>query len=303
MTSQREPRNGPQEPAGLRSTYLPCPEGRLHVYSAGEHGPPVLLLSGAGVDNAILSWRHLIPALAPRHRVLALDWPKQGRSRPWTGRATHERMLRCISQVLDHFQLGSASLAGLSQGGALALAYAIDHPKRVDRLVALAPAGILSFPPGVHQALWLTAKLPLLNRTLPGLMFRSRAGVARFAEQALFAGPVPDLAEIVDEIVEEVGHGGAGSSDWQNASIGPLRMRVDLRPRLHRITAPTLLIQGDRDRGVSHERTRAAAALIPGARLEILEGNGHWVNRQSPGRVNELIAAFLNPMDGVDPLG
>ncbi|MFC4117599.1 alpha/beta fold hydrolase [Nonomuraea zeae] len=293
-------------PAGLRGTFLPGPEGRLHVYSAGEHGPPVLLLSGAGVDNALLSWRHLIPVLARRHRVLALDWPKQGRSRPWNGRATHERMLRCITEVLDHFQLGSAALAGLSQGGALALAYAIDHPGRVDRLVAIAPAGILSFPPVVHQALWLTAKLPLLNRTLPGMIFRSRAGVARFAEQALFAGPVPDFEEIIDEIMEEVEHGGAGSSDWQNASIGPLRMRVDLRPQLHRITSPTLFIQGERDRGVNPERTREAAALVPGSRLELLEGNGHWANRQSPGRVNALIAAFLDPdrpMDGVDRLG
>ncbi|WP_374058796.1 alpha/beta fold hydrolase [Planomonospora sp. ID91781] len=282
-------------PADLRSTYLTCAEGRLHVYTAGGHGPAVLLLSGAGIDNALLSWRHLIPALAAHHRVFALDWPKQGRSLPWTGRVTHDRMLRCVTEVLDHFAIDSAVLVGLSQGGALALAYAIDHPARVERLVALAPAGIISFPPVVHQILWLTAGLPLLNRTLPSLMLRSRAGIARFAERALFAGPVHDFEDIVDEIHAEVRAAGAGSSDWQNASIGPFRMRIDLRPRLHLITCPTLLIQGDKDIGVKLRHTRAAAALIPDARLEILEGNGHWSNRQSPDRVNALVAEFLGP--------
>ncbi|MFC5832733.1 alpha/beta fold hydrolase [Nonomuraea insulae] len=278
----------------LRSTYLTFPEGRLHVHSAGDpDAPPVLLLSGAGIDNALLSWRHLIPVLAGNHHVLALDWPKQGRSLPWNGPATHERMLDCVTGVLDHFGAGRAALVGLSQGGALALACAIEHPERVSRLVALAPAGILSFPPVVHQFLWLTAKLPLLSRTLPTAMFRRRERIAAFARRALFAGPVADFEDVVDEIAAQVRETGAGSSDWQNASIGPLRMRVDLRPRLPEIACPTLLVQGDRDAGVPPARTKAAAALIPGCRLELLEGVGHWSSRQCPDRVNALVADFL----------
>ncbi|WP_438021048.1 alpha/beta fold hydrolase [Sorangium sp. So ce315] len=282
-----------REIPGVRSTHVAAAEGRLHVYRAGEAGSPVLLLSGAGVDSARLSWRHLIPVLARSHQVLALDWPKQGLSRPWAGRATHERMLRCVHEVLDDAGFERAHLVGLSQGGALALATAIESPGRVDRLVALAPAGILSFPPVAHQLLWLVAALPLLNTTLPTRLLRTREQIAAFARRALFAGPVDDFDDIVDEIVEEVRVAGAGSSDWQNGSIGFLRMRVDLRPRLHEIAAPTLFIQGDRDIGVKPKHTLAAARLVPGARVEVLEGNGHWSNRQSPGRVNALIAGFL----------
>jgi pimeloyl-ACP methyl ester carboxylesterase len=277
------------------SVRIPQAEGDLRVITRGESGPPVLLLSGAGNDTISLSWRRLIPELAATHRVIALDWPKQGGSVPWDGVADHERMLRCIDAVLDRLALDAVSLVGISQGGALALAFAIERPERVDRLVALAPAGILSFPPVIHQLLWLTAVSRLLNRTLPSLVFRSRAACAWFARRSLFAGPVEDFEAIIDEFHADVLAHGSGSSDWQNRSIGPLRMRIDLRPRLPEISCPTLLIQGGDDAAVPPRRTRAAAAAIPGASYELIEGAGHWVNRQCPERVNALIRGFLAP--------
>ncbi|MEU6696474.1 alpha/beta hydrolase [Pseudonocardia sp. NPDC046786] len=278
----------------LREHVIDRPEGRLHVHLAGDTGPPVLLLSGAGMDNANLSWARMIPDLARDHRVIAPDWPKQGRSRPWHGRATHDVLLRTITDVLDDLGVERAAVVGLSQGGALTLAYAIEHPERVERLVALAPAGTLSFPPVVHQLLWLTAKLPLLNRTLPNLAFRNRPTVAWFVRRALFGAGVPDdFDAIVDECLAEARRGGATSSDWQNDSIGFRRMRVDLRPRLGEIRCPALFVQGDRDAGVPVARTREVAAAVPGSRLEVLPGRGHWSNRESPDEVNALVRAFL----------
>lgn len=66
----------------MQSNYIRCDEGNLRVISAGEEGRAVVLLSGAGLDNALLSWKHLIPVLASSYRVFALDWPKQGKSTP-----------------------------------------------------------------------------------------------------------------------------------------------------------------------------------------------------------------------------
>ena len=280
-------------PTPFERTAVDLPEGRLSVVTAGDHGSPVVLLSGAGQDNALLSWRHLLPALAAEHRVFAPDWPKQGHSRPWNGLADHDALTAVVTRVLDHFDLDRVTLVGMSQGGAMALSYAIDHPERVERLVAMAPAGIIAFPPGVHQLLWLIARSRFLNSTLPERMFRTRESVAGFLRRGLFAGPVEDFDSIVEEVLEEARVSGTGSSDWQNASIGPWRMRVDLRPRVAEISCPTLFIQGDKDVGVRPGRTVEAARRVPGARLEILEGNGHWVNRQSPDRVNALVREFL----------
>ncbi|GAB3767631.1 alpha/beta fold hydrolase [Microlunatus parietis] len=269
-----------------------CPEGRLRVITAGDTGPPVVLLSGGGTDSATLSWRHLIPDLADSFRVFAPDWPKQGRSRPWNGVADHDRLVRCVTEVLDHFGLDRVALVGLSQGGAVALSYAIDHPGRVRRLVALAPGGIIDFPPVVHQLLWLTAKIPFLNRTLPSLMARDRRSTAAFARRALFTDLPADFDEIVDEIMIE-SRAGSSSSDWQNTSIGPFGMTVDLRPRLSEIRCPTLFLQGDSDVGIRQHFTAAAARLVPGAKLIMLDNTGHWISRQSPELVNPMIKEFL----------
>lgn len=277
----------------MQSIYIERPEGRLRVIVSGEAGSPVFLLSGAGLDNALLSWKRMIPALAPRHRVFALDWPKQGESWPWRGRANYQCLIDCVNVVLDHFGIEQAALVGLSQGGAIALAFALARPERVSRLVAIAPAGILRFPPGIHQLLWLSAKFSWLLDAIFTPMMRNRRAAAASARW-LFPSLPSDFDEIVDEIVLEARRHGAGATDWQNDSIGFFKMKVDLMDEIHRITCPVLFIQGDRDPAVNPKFTAEAARRVPGARLEMLEGHGHWPNRQSPDRVNALVAAFLS---------
>lgn len=275
------------------STFIERPEGRLHVLRAGDRGPAIILLSGAGVDNALLSWRHLIPALSRNYCVYALDWPKQGKSRPWFGKADHETLLESVDAVFEHFGLERAALVGLSQGGAMTVAYAQERPDRVWAMVAAGPAGIIDFPPGLHQLLYLVARFPGPINWATQTLLGNHRNAAAFARSALFAGPVEDFDSIVDEIVAEVKHGGGGASDWQNASIGPWRMTVDLRPKLGQIACPALFIQGDKDVGVKPAHTRATAEAVAGAEFVLLADTGHWSNRQRPERFNQLVSDFL----------
>ncbi|TDD23377.1 alpha/beta fold hydrolase [Nonomuraea diastatica] len=275
-------------------TAITCPEGPLSVITAGQRGAPVVLLSGGGQNNALLSWRHLILALATDYRVFALDWPKQGHSRPWNGIANHTALMRLITVVLDHFDLEKVTLVGQSQGGTLSLAYAIEHPGRVKQLVAMAPAITFSFPPVVQQLVWLVTRSRFLTTTVPSLMLRSRAGVERYMRNTLLPGPVDDFDAIVDEYVEDIRLHGNNSSDWQKTAIGFRASNVDLRPRLGEITCPALFIQGGKDVYVRPSSTIAAAAQVPGSQLEILEDAGHWANRQCHRRVNALVRDFLS---------
>jgi len=277
----------------MRNNYILCPEGVLHVVSEGEIGKAVLLLCGAGLDNAVLSWKYLIPALSSHYRVFAIDWPKQGKSSPWKGLADQDCLLKCVNIVLNHFSLETVSLVGLSQGGAITLAYTLLHPEKVERFVALAPGGIIRFPVVYHQLLWLSAKLTWLTSGISRLLFINRK-MATWSLKQMFPVPPPDFDSIVDDVLEETSVNGVHASDWQNGSIGFSKMNVYLIPELHRITCPALFIQGSKDVGVNPKHTIEAAKRISGAKLIILENHGHWTNRQSPEKVNAIILDFLN---------
>lgn len=279
--------------ASFRRTFLELPQGRLGVVALGERGAPVVLLTGGGADNALLSWRHLLPDLAADHRVFALDWPKQGHSTPWNETADHLSLLKVVRQVLDHFAVDRASLVGLSQGGTVALAQALTHPDRVERVVALAPGGIVPYGPIVHQLLWLTTKSPLLHTTLPTRMMRTPDRVAAMARRALFAGPVADFDEVVQEMFQEIQVNGAGPSEWQNTAINAWGMDKQMWLPLEEISCPVLFLQGDKDTVVRPRHTIEAYRRVPGARLRMLRGHGHVANRQSPGLVNGLVRDFL----------
>lgn len=276
-----------------KSNYIKCTEGYLRVITAGETGKAVLLLSGGGLDNALLSWKHLMPALSKHYRVFAIDWPKQGKSSPWTGIADHQCLLKCVDIVLTHFKIETVSLIGLSQGGAITLAYILSHPERVEKFVALAPAGIIRFPVGYHQLLWLSAKLTWLTNSISRLFFINRR-TAEWALKKMFPVLPQDFDNIVDDVLEEVSVNGVGASDWQNNSIGFLKMKIYLIPELHRISCPALFIQGDKDVAVHPKHTKEVVNKILKAKLVVLENHGHWSNRQSPETVNTIILDFLN---------
>lgn len=157
--------------------------------------------------------------------------------------------------------------------------------------MAIAPGGIIDFPPVVHQFYYLIAKSPA-GRAKPPKAIGRRAAEA-LVKFSLFGGPSAHVDEVVEDLLIDSARYGVRASDWQNESIGPFRMKLDLRPQLHRIQCPTLFIQGDKDIAVNMRFTQQAAGLVPGARLEVLKGHGHWPNRQSPEIVNPLVAAFL----------
>src|SRR5215472_211089 len=136
--------------AATRPAYLELP-GRLRVHclTAGDVGPPVVLLHGGGVDAAGFSWRYAIGALAGSgHRVFAPDWPGYGDSDHPGIEYTIDYYVEVLSQILDALALPQAALAGLSMGGAAALGLALRHPHRVHALILVGAEGLGADVPG-----------------------------------------------------------------------------------------------------------------------------------------------------------
>lgn len=110
---------------------------RLHYETHGE-GPPVILIPGLGADTRLFA--NVIPLLASRYRVVALDPRGGGRSDKPTGGYTIEQMADDVTGLFAALCIAKADVVGYSMGGKIALRLAASHPELVDHLVLVATA-------------------------------------------------------------------------------------------------------------------------------------------------------------------
>lgn len=281
--------------AAIREQAVELHEGRIHYFQAGDTGPPVILLHGAGLDTAWISWRHTIPALAPWYRVYAPDWPKHGESRPWKGATTQEGLEACLSELLNAWELAHVTLVGLSMGGSVAIGMTLKQPERVARLV-LVDSGGLQQRVRSHQLSYLLLHASFL-RHLTSRFFARRSVIRHALQRQLFKGPVADLDEIVEEVYHELQARGTLFSDWQVDELIWGGVKTNHMPRLHEIACPVLIIHGSRDDLVPLSVAREAARRIPRASLHVIEGCGHWPNRERPDAFNKALLDFLRATD------
>jgi haloacetate dehalogenase len=107
---------------------------RMHWAEAGE-GPLVVLLHG--FPETWFAWRHQIPALAGRYRVVAPDLRGYGRSGKPAGGYDKRSMAGDIKGLMDYLGESRAALVGHDRGARVATRFAKDHPGMIDRLVVM----------------------------------------------------------------------------------------------------------------------------------------------------------------------
>jgi len=279
--------------------FVPVTGGRLHVVdlalarpSDAIPLPPVVLLHGASgnLEDQRLTLGH---ALAARRRVILIDRPGHGFSDRPGGKADASpgRQAALIAQALARLGVGRAVVVGHSWAGALAAAIALDFPERVAALVLLAPV-THPWPGGIS---WYNrlASTPLVGRLFAyicafplGSLMIARA-VANVFEPQL---PPPDyLRRVATRLVLRPKEFLANAQD-----VAVLKDFVIAQVARYRtITAPTVIISGDHDTTVHIEtHARAAAMLIPHARLMVLKGIGHMLHHVAAGSIVAEIDAL-----------
>ena len=105
-------------------------------YESHGSGAPLVVLGGLGLDVSEMG--KLTGPLAERFRVITVDNRGTGRSAKPPGPYAIEQMAADVAGLMDRLQLPRAHLAGISLGGRIAMALALDWPERVDRLVLIA---------------------------------------------------------------------------------------------------------------------------------------------------------------------
>lgn len=235
--------------------------GGAEIYYAafGKAGaPPVILLHG-GLGNGD-HFANQVPALAERFRVIAIDSRGQGRSTLGKGKLGYRAMAGDVVEVMKALKLERASIAGWSDGGAIALALAIDHPARVDRLFVF----------GTNYDAKGTRPRGGSAPTFTQYATRCRADMARLTKtRGAFDAATAALLPV-----------------WRDPA--PFT-RDDLRS----IKARALIGDGDHDEIIDLAQIKEMATLIPGARLLVLEGASHFALWQDPAGFTRALLDFL----------
>jgi pimeloyl-[acyl-carrier protein] methyl ester esterase len=254
---------------------------RVSLYrdSSGQ-GPDVALLHGWGLHGGVFG--ALATALAPRFRVHVLDLPGHGRS-PWAkGAADLEGLARLVALHLPQ----TCSLVGWSLGGMVAVRLATLFPARVPRLALIATS-----PCGAKRRDWPQG---LDDSVLAGLASRLgrdwRGTVQDFV--ALEVRGEEDPLATLRELKRQLHAHGAPSTAALAAGLEILRS-TDLRPELPRLRSQTLAIAGEYDRLAAPAAVAALAALVPGARYELIARAAHAPFLSHREHVESLLGGFL----------
>lgn len=272
---------------------------------AAGQAPAVVLLHGGGADNAWLSWGGLGAALADAgHRVYAPDHPGYGESPlpPWPH--TQERLVAHVGTFLDALGLDRVTLGGLSMGGGMALGFTLDHPDRVCGLMLFGSYGLADHQYGGLAAMPAQALSWVAVRTgaMSTIMRRSARNrpLMRASLRSIVRNPAECTPELFDAVMAEVERPDAFTAfeQWQRDQILPGRLRTNYAPRLGEVRTPTLVVHGTHDSGVPVAYAKAAAKALPDATLLVVDGAGHWVQRDRPERVTPAVREFLRRVPG-----
>lgn len=273
-----------------RSPVPPPPGAVLSLHGVSVHyqcagaGPPVLLLAGFG--GSTFSWRHVLPALADCHRLYPLDLPPFGYAERLREPLYTVRWLARLAHAFcQAWGLDQVAVVGHSLGGMVALQLAHDHPLLVRQLALVAPAlyrwerlplcGLLRFPLLARAALYYAFGSP---------------GRIRRALRTAYGNPAAVTGEVVRGYYLPLCL--PGTIDAVLAMLASPHAD-DLPEGLHRITAPTLLIWGERDRIVPLADAEPLRAQLPAAHLRVLPGVGHLPAEERPHEVCNLLRGWL----------
>lgn len=264
---------------------------RLAYVERGDpSAEPIVLLHGYPASHR--SWRHQIPALAEDHRVLALDWLGWGASeRRRDLRFDYPTEVARLGRALDALGLDACNLAAHDYGGFLALGFAQRHPERVRRLAILNSRAHRTFVPRWYAVFGAMSLIGRSRLAGPAARWVPWAGINRVGlRHAVRAGAIdPDLLDHDLGWLDET-----EGARWLLHFFGQYRVaaRTELGAHLERITCPTAIVWGTRDRYLRTAVAEDLAARIPHAALTTVDA-GHFVMEEAPEAVLGALRALL----------
>ena len=281
-TTRQEPMSAGTAPVPQSGTVRT--NGQELFYEVHGVGDPLVLVMGIGYDSSLWMLQQ-VPVLATRFRVVLVDNRDAGRSSRAAHRYTIADMADDVAGLLDALEIQRTHLLGLSMGSMIGIEFALRHADRLDRLVLAGPcaAPARSAVDPISTWNWVKAN-DLTGEAFGGQQLTWLFSSAFLRNQKAVQETVALLARNPNPIEPE-------AYDRQAQAY----LQFDALDRLGAIAAPSLVIVGEQDLLTPPWVAREVAGRIPGARFEVLAGDGssHAVPLERPDDFNRLVTAFL----------
>ena len=252
----------------------------------------IVLIHGMAGSSA--TWRYVLPTLAEHFTVIAPDLAGHGESEKPRGDYSLGAFASGVRDLMLALGHERATLVGQSLGGGVTMQFAYQFPERSERLVLVSSGG-------------LGEEVNLLLRllALPGAELVLQVGCSDLVHDAgvSVAGLLARIGIHTGRHVEEVweGYGSLADAETRTAFMHTLRSVVDIggqrvsaSDRLYLAAAmPTLIMWGDHDRIIPVSQGYSSHEAMPGSRLEIFEGAGHFPHCEDPERFSNVLVDFM----------
>jgi 3-oxoadipate enol-lactonase len=249
------------------------------AYTDTGAGRPVVLIHGYPFNRSL--WNEQVTALSVNHRVIAPDLRGFGESEASDGTATMNRMAQDVALLLDHLEIARATIAGLSMGGYVALAFYKQFASRVRALI-LADTRAQADTDEGKQTRAQQAEKALTE------------GMAGIADAMLPKLLTPETVSKRPEIVKRVRDMMLKTKpEGTAAALRGMAERDDQTRCLAKITVPTLILVGAEDAITPVADSEQMHQAIAGSRLVVLEKAGHVSNLERTDEFNQALLDFL----------
>ena len=256
--------------------FCTAPDGVRLAYAVHGSGPPIVRaatwLTHLDFDWESPVWRHWLAELGDGHTLVRYDERGCGLSDHELGELSMETWVADLETVVDAAGLDRFTLLGVSQGAAIALVYAVQHPERVSHLILY----------GGYAR----------GRTWRGGEARAHADAMASAIRAGWTDASPTFRHLFSMLF--LPNGTPEQMAWydelqRRSTSGELAVRlyearneIDVLDVAPRVTTPTLIAHARGDSVVPVEEGRLLAARIPGARFVLLESGNHILLSDEP---------------------
>lgn len=279
---------------GLAARWIDVHGTPLRYVTAGK-GPPVLLLHT--LRTQLDMFQKVIPALAQRFQVFALDFPGHGYSGIPAVEYRPELFVSAAAGFLDALDIGDALVVGESIGGTVGLILAARHHPRVRAVVAVNPYDYGAGSGLRRSSLIANVLFGLNNVPVLGSTFMRLRSLP--VERVVFQGGVERRESFPPGLIREM-HRVGNRRGYYKGFMSLVRHWPDwerARREYGAIDRPVLLLYGDHDWSREPER-EANRQAIPGARLHTVQHAGHFLSLDAPAELVARVSGFVDSLPG-----